>query len=113
MQKVKQNNNYHLERITNKEKETILRNPQNIIINNKKELRKYILEVINNKNTNKNIYLGIIPSNVILRIINEMTEIKKYKINYLLDKAKRYDLVINQEEIRHLYKERLTEKRYY
>lgn len=110
MQKVIENNNYHLKKITNKEKEAILRNPQNIIINNKKELRKYVLEAINNKNAKKNIYLGIIPINVILRIINEITDIKKYKINNLLDKTKHYDLVINQEEIRHLYKESLTEK---
>jgi hypothetical protein len=90
------------------EKKAILRSPKNIIVNSKQELKNYVLEALNDKTTNKNLYLGVIPNETILRIKDEVTDIKQNKINGFLDNDKHYDLAINQEEIRHLYKESLT-----
>ena len=92
------------------EKKAILRGNKNIIINNKTELRKYVLEALNNKNSNKSLYLGVIPNETVKRIKKEITDIRKNKINEVLPDGKNYDLAINQEEIRHLYKNSLTEK---
>lgn len=92
------------------EKEKILRTNKNIIIdNNNENLKKYVLEALNDKKSNKYIYLGVIPKETIVRIKSEVTDIKQNKINLVLDEDKRYDLVISQEEIRHLKKESLEE----
>ena len=87
-----------------REREAILRNNKNVIVNNKDELKRYVLEALNNKNMNKNLYLGIIPNKVIQRIKEEVTDIKQEKSNTFLIESKNYDLAINQEEIRHIYK---------
>ena len=92
------------------EKEKILRTNKNVIIdNNNENLKKYVLEALNDKKSNKYIYLGVIPKETIVRIKSEVTDIKQNKINLVLDEDKRYDLVISQEEIRHLKKESLEE----
>ena len=92
------------------EKEKILRTNKNVIIDsNNENLKKYVLEALNDKKSNKYIYLGVIPKETIVRIKNEVTDIKQNKINLVLDEDKRYDLVISQEEIRHLKKESLEE----
>ena len=54
-------------------------------------------------------YLEVIPNETIQRIKNEVTDIKQNKINEFLVDGKNYDLAINQEEIRRLYKESLNE----
>ena len=92
------------------EKEKILRTNKNVIIDsNNENLKKYVLEASNDKKSNKYIYLGVIPKETIVRIKSEVTDIKQNKINLVLDEDKRYDLVISQEEIRHLKKESLEE----
>ena len=92
------------------EKERILRTNKNIVIDNNKDLKAYVLEALNNKKSNKYIYLGVIPKETIIRIKKEVTDIKQNKIDLVLEENKRYDLVISQEEIRHLNKESLEEK---
>lgn len=89
------------------EKDRILRTNKNVIVNNKSDLKKYVLEAINNKESNKYIYLGVLPDETLKRIKNEVTDIKQSKINSILEENKRYDLAISQEEIRHLKKESL------
>ena len=44
-------------------------------------LKKYVLEALNDKKSNKYIYLGVIPKETIVRIKNEVTDIKQNKIN--------------------------------
>lgn len=92
------------------EKNAILRGNNNVIVNSKEELRQYVLEALNDKKSKKNLYLGVIPNKTIQRIKNEVTNIKEEKTNEFLVDNKNYDLAINQEEIRHLAKESLTEE---
>ena len=88
---------------------SILRGKNNIIINSKQELIYYVLEAFCDKNSNKNIHLGIIPNKVILRIKNKITDITKENLRVLFKDGVKYALVINQEEIRHMKKESLRE----
>lgn len=53
-------------------------------------------------------HLGIIPSKTINRIKNELTDIKKEKIEKLFESGLNYALVISQKEIRHMKKDSLT-----
>ena len=53
-------------------------------------------------------YLGVIPKHVIKTIKEQITDIKKDKIDSILDSNFRYDLVINQEEIRHIMKKNIS-----
>lgn len=93
---------------TDNEKNSIQRKNNNIIINNKSDLKKYVLEAINNNKTKKNIYLGVLPNLIINKILNEITDISIENKANLFDINKEYQLVINQEEIRHLFKDSLT-----
>lgn len=68
------------------EKEKILRTNKNVIIDsNNENLKKYVLEALNDKKSNKYIYLGVIPKETIVRIKNEVTDIKQNKINLVLE----------------------------
>lgn len=86
----------------------ILKSKKNVIISNDDELKHYVIEAINNNSSNKNLYLGVIPKHVIKTIKEQITDIKKDKIDSILDSNFRYDLVINQEEIRHIMKKNIS-----
>ena len=86
----------------------IIRGVNNVIINSKDELKYYIFEALIDNKSNKNIHLGIIPNQVILKVKKDITDIKKEKIDVILDENINYDLIIKQKEIRHLKKESLS-----
>jgi hypothetical protein len=94
---------------TDKEKFGITRDSNNVIVESKNELQKYVLEALNNNQSNKNLYLGVVPKSTINKIINEVTDISAENKANLFDESKEYQLAVNQEEIRHLHKESLTE----
>lgn len=93
---------------TEQEKASILRADNNVIVDTKEELQNYVLEAINNNKSNKNIYLGVLPNTTIENITNKVTDISNENRENLFNKNKEYQLAVNQEEIRHLYKESLT-----
>lgn len=93
---------------TSKEINSILRGKNNIVIKSKTVLKKYVLEALTSRNSNKNLYLGVIPKNIIERIIIEVTDISQINKQNLFKIEKEYQLAVNQEEIRHLKKESLS-----
>lgn len=99
----------NLDLFTEEQTRSILRGKNNIIINSKQELIYYVLEAFSDKNSNKNLYLGVIPDTVILKIIKKITDINHIKRKNLFNMNKKYQLVVNQEEIRHMKKESLKE----
>ena len=88
---------------------SILRGKNNIIIKSKEELIYYVFESFRNKNSNKNLYLGVIPDAVILKIVKGVTDINHLKRKNLFNMNKKYQLTVNQEEIRHMKKDSLRE----
>ena len=86
----------------------IERGKNNIVINNIRYLIKYTISAFDDDKANNNLHLGVIPKRVILKIQNEITDVKKNKINNIIIGGKNYDLVINQREIRHLRKNNMT-----
>lgn len=99
---------FKLLKIDNKRRNELLQSTKDIIISNKKELIYHINEALENNNSNKILHLGIIPKETIIRIKKEIQNIKKEKIDKLLDENRSYDLVISYETIRHIKKESLT-----
>lgn len=91
-----------------KEKEAILRGKNNVIINSEDELIKYIKETFSDNLSRKNLYLGVIPEWVISKILCEISDISNERKNEIFNQKKKYDLVINQEEIRHLKKDSIS-----
>ena len=104
---------FKLLKIDNKRRNELLQSTKDIIINDKKELIYHINESLENNNSNKILHLGIIPKETIIRIKKEIQNIKKEKIDKLLDENISYDLVISYETIRHIKKESLTKKDIY
>ena len=66
------------------------------------------MEAFSDVMSNKNLHLGIIPNEIIIRIKNEITYIKKEKISELFKDDMNYALTISQREIKHIKKESLT-----
>lgn len=100
----------NLKSYTSEEATSILRKENNVIVNNKQELADYVIEALNNPNSNKNLHLGIIPSETIQRIKNEIQNIKTENINTLFRDDINYALAVNQSEIRHMKKDSLTQQ---
>ena len=102
------NLNNSLLKFDNRTKTSILLKENNVIIDNKIQLKKYVIEAFFNNSTNKNLHLGIIPNEIIDRIKKEVTDINENKIKHLFKEDINYALVINQDEIRHLKKDCLN-----
>jgi hypothetical protein len=87
----------------------ITRGENNVIVTTKEEVKEYVVEALKDTNSNKTLHIGVIPNETIIRIKNEITDIKQEKINSIIKENTQYDLAINQKEIRHLKKESLSE----
>ncbi|MBR1376814.1 MAG: hypothetical protein IJ565_03270 [Bacilli bacterium] len=114
---MKNDNYYEISPISSKLKpyaleeiHSILRKENNVIIDSKQKLIRYVKEAINDPNSHKNLHLGIIPKESIVKIKNEINNIRKDKINDLFKDNINYALAINQEEIRHIKKPSLTQE---
>lgn len=100
-----------LEGFTQQQKESITRGENNFIVENKESLRNQTIEALQNQNSKKNLYLGVLSNTTIQNIQERVENISSESKNNLFDKTKEYQLAINQDEIRHLAKkEGLTEK---
>ena len=86
----------------------ILLKENNIIVPDKYTLKELTTKALLCPLEIKNLHLGIIPGGVITRIKNEITDIKREKINELFKDDIKYALTINQEIIRHIKKDSLT-----
>lgn len=93
-----------LEKFSKERKNIINKINNSIVVENKETLRKLVIESFNNINLKKDIYIGIIPNEVIDKIKTEITQIKKEDINKIFNKDVKYALKINQDEIRHVNK---------
>lgn len=103
----KKNYNDCLEDFDEKTIKSILAKEGNCVVRNKCELVNLVIEALSDVSSNKNLHLGIIPSKTINRIKNEITDIKKEKIEGLFKEGMSYALTISQKEIRHIKKESL------
>lgn len=99
---------YHLLKNGNQREKEILGDKNSIIIRTPEELEKYTIEALDNSNSKKYLHLGLIPVETIKNIRSKITDIKKEKVNEVLNESLKYDLTINQEEIRHLRKASLN-----
>ncbi len=93
-----------LNKFSNKRKNIIKKINNSVIVENKEILRKLVVESFNNLNAKKDIYMGIIPKEVVINIKTKIKQIKKNNIGKILNENIEYALKINQDEIRHINK---------
>ena len=97
-----------LKRFDEKTIKSILSKEDNYIVRDIGELKNYVIEALFDNKSNKNLHLGIVPNETIMRIKKNITDIKSDKINTLFKENIEYALVINQKEIRHMKKDSLS-----
>lgn len=93
-----------LDKFSNIRKSIIKKTNNAVIVENKETLKKLVTESFNNLNAKKDIYIGIIPKEVISNIKAKIKQIKKSDIDKIFNENKEYALKINQDEIRHINK---------
>ena len=79
-----------------------------VIATTKQELSKYVNEAFENKDSKKNIHIGSLSQENIDNIKENIKGIKKSDIDTLFKDGKEYDVAINQDAIRHMKKDGLT-----
>ena len=79
--------------------------PNSIIISSKAKLYKYTIEALNNNISSKHLHLGIVPKRTIIRIEEG---IKNKRVGLILNMNIQYDVLIDQETIRHIKKKSLS-----
>lgn len=90
-------NNYSDKRI-----KSTTSNKNAIIVKNEEDLKFLIKQSFEDTDSQKILHIGILPSETISKIKNEITQIKKENINDILKDDIEYSIAINQNEIRHL-----------
>lgn len=91
-------------KFSNKRKNIIKKISNSIIVENKEILKKLVIESFEDLTLKKDIYIGIIPKEVINSIKTRIKQIKKKDIEKILNENIEYALKINQDEIRHINK---------
>lgn len=87
-------------KFSNKRKNIIKKISNSIIVENKEILKKLVIESFEDLTLKKDIYIGIIPKEVINSIKTRIKQIKKKDIEKILNENIEYALKINQDEIR-------------
>ncbi len=89
-------------------KEEILQRKNNVICKDSEELEEIIRRSFNQKDENDNFYIGLLPKYCIENISKTLTNIKKNKINEVINSKIQYALAISQSDIRHIKKDSMT-----
>ena len=89
-------------------KEEILQRKNNVICKDSEDLEEIIRRSFNQKDENDNFYIGLLPKYCIENISKTLTNIKKNKINEVINPKIHYALAISQSDIRHIKKDSMT-----
>lgn len=93
-----------LNKFSNKRKNIIKKINNSVIVEDKETLKELVIESFSNLNIKKDIYMGIVPKEVISNIKTKIKQIKKNNIVKILNENVEYALKISQDEIRHINK---------